>query len=334
MNNNPDYRHRSVTLLNVPAYLAARSIDPIELLRSVNVPASFFSDLNSFIPREMCFALEDLLTRVTGDGILGGHVAKPYQLSELGPWGDAILAATTLREALSFAISQIHILQTGFTLAPYADGSRLVVTFRYDGRSAYHPAQHLIGSAVVVRKIALLAEVPEAVEVWMRRRYSAEIGNLDEMLGTRIRFGAPHDAVVIDLGILDGALPGRRRQVRTHVQTAWEVTSHIRTLLPYKRVTKDYVASLLGTSPRTVQRRLSEWGLSFEQLIDDVRQTEAMRLINDTSLTISDIAAMVGYSDAPHFVRAFRRWTGTTPVSLRRSTQQEPVPMQINGAPA
>lgn len=323
MHSPLDYRHRSVTLINVPAYLAARSIDPVEFLRIANIPAAFFSDINAFIPRETCFSLEDKLQKLTGDRILGGHVANQYHLSELGPWGSAIMEARILREALSFAIAQIHILQTGFTLATFRDGNSLIVMFCYEGRSAYNPIQHILGSAVVVRKIALLAGVPEAVEVMLQRPYSSELSNVEQMLGPRIHFGARYDAIRIDLGIIDHPVAGKRTDIRPFVQTAWDVTAHIRSLLPYKRVTKEYVASLLDTSPRTVQRRLSEWGLSFEQLIDDVRRTEAIRLIDDARLTVSDIAALVGYSDGPHFMRAFRRWTGTTPVSFRRTTMKQ-----------
>jgi AraC-like DNA-binding protein len=112
------------------------------------------------------------------------------------------------------------------------------------------------------------------------------------------------------------------------------VTAHIRESLPYRRVTKEYIASILDTSPRTMQRRLSEWGLSFEQLIDDIRYTEAMRLLDETPHTISDIAALVGYSDAPHFVRAFKRWTGTTPISFRQIARQRRPMAPMNGAPA
>ena len=62
--------------------------------------------------------------------------------------------------------------------------------YDFQGRSAFQNTQHLLGSAVVLRKIALLADVPEAVEVLMKRPYSAELSNADELLGARIRFNA------------------------------------------------------------------------------------------------------------------------------------------------
>lgn len=319
MHRASDFRHRSVTLLNVPAYLVSRSIDPLEFLRATGIPASYFSDVNAFLPREACFALENRLQRMTGDGILGGRIAYRYNLAELGPWGNMVLGAGTVREALAFAIAiaQIGLLQTGFTLTPVLDGNTLSIVFKFQGRSTHAPTQHILGSAVIIRKIALLAGRPEAIEVLFARPYSSELSDLDEMMGTRIRFGARHDAVSIDLGIVDNPLTHKPEIVRRHVQTARDVTSHIRTMLPYRRVTKDYVAFLLDTSPRTMQRRLSEWGLSFEQLIDDVRRTEAIRLVDEGRLTVTDIAAQVGYSDAPHFMRAFRRWTGQTPTAFR-----------------
>ena len=56
--------------------------------------------------------------------------------------------------------------------------------------------------------------------------------------------------------------------------------------------------------------------MSFEQLVDDTRPAEAIRLIDESDITIADIAALVGYSDSPHFMNAFGRWTEMTPITF------------------
>ncbi len=73
------------------------------------------------------------------------------------------------------------------------------------------------------------------------------------------------------------------------------------------------VAGLLQLSRRTLQRRLRDFGFSFEELIDDTRYVEAVRRLSTGTETMKEIAFMLGYSDQAHFNRAFRRWTGLAP---------------------
>jgi AraC-like DNA-binding protein len=76
-------------------------------------------------------------------------------------------------------------------------------------------------------------------------------------------------------------------------------------------------AEIAGLSVRTLQRHLNSRGLTYRELIDQLRFESAIRLIGDDSMTLIDIARQVGYSDSAHFNRAFRRWTGTSPSQYR-----------------
>ena len=77
------------------------------------------------------------------------------------------------------------------------------------------------------------------------------------------------------------------------------------------------VARELGTSVRTLQRRLSATGLSYQDLLDTVRRETAESRIGDTSLSIGEVAYLVGFSEPAAFHRAFKRWTGITPQAFR-----------------
>jgi AraC-like DNA-binding protein len=70
-------------------------------------------------------------------------------------------------------------------------------------------------------------------------------------------------------------------------------------------------------SSRTLQRRLSQQGLSYQRVLDRVRRETAEKSIADSALSIGEIAYLVGYSEPAAFHRAFRRWTGTTPQTYR-----------------
>ena len=84
-------------------------------------------------------------------------------------------------------------------------------------------------------------------------------------------------------------------------------------------VTIEHVATVLESSPRTIQRRLYERGLSFNDVVANTRLDLARRYLSDTSLTLTDVAFLLGYSDLSAFSRAFRRWTGQTAITFRRS---------------
>jgi AraC-like DNA-binding protein len=76
----------------------------------------------------------------------------------------------------------------------------------------------------------------------------------------------------------------------------------------------------LGISPRTLQRRLYEEGQSFSELIRDVQQEVAERLLLDTSLSVQEVSSRVGFANPASFSRAFHLWTGQSPRDYRRHT--------------
>jgi AraC-like DNA-binding protein len=77
------------------------------------------------------------------------------------------------------------------------------------------------------------------------------------------------------------------------------------------------VARRLATTPRTLQHRLRRAGTSFETLCDDARKKAAEAYLTDTTLSITEVTYLLGYSEPTAFHRAFRRWHGTTPQLFR-----------------
>ncbi|MEM9740777.1 MAG: helix-turn-helix transcriptional regulator, partial [Pseudomonadota bacterium] len=77
------------------------------------------------------------------------------------------------------------------------------------------------------------------------------------------------------------------------------------------------IASHLGMSARTLQRRLSHKGSSFQQLVDHARRHLAEQLLRDTNYSLSEVAFLTGFAEQSGFTRAFKRWAGQTPRSYR-----------------
>jgi len=86
----------------------------------------------------------------------------------------------------------------------------------------------------------------------------------------------------------------------------------------------DIVAETMGTSVRTLQRRLRGMGLTYSKVVQRARHSAAQRLLTDKGAGIGEIARALGYSDPAHFTRAFQRWTGSTPREFRARSAAPP----------
>jgi len=84
----------------------------------------------------------------------------------------------------------------------------------------------------------------------------------------------------------------------------------------------DKVAAQLAMTPRTLRRRLDERNTNFRQITDDVRYQLARQYLQTTTLSIQEIAYLLGYADPSNFGRAFRKWAGTGPSDFRQKPRQ------------
>lgn len=96
-----------------------------------------------------------------------------------------------------------------------------------------------------------------------------------------------------------------------------QVRSVLRMALLTDHADAGHIASLFSIHRRTLNRRLNGDGISFKDLLDEVRYEIARQTLLDTDLHVGDVAAVLGYADASAFTRAFRRWSGATPAAWR-----------------
>src|SRR5207237_10161872 len=95
------------------------------------------------------------------------------------------------------------------------------------------------------------------------------------------------------------------------------VERQLEPLLASGRIRIELIASALGCSRQTLYRRLKAEGLTFEQVLDELRRRRALPLVRDPALPVKEVAYRLGFSDPAAFSRAFKRWTGKSPRALR-----------------
>ena len=152
-------------------------------------------------------------------------------------------------------------------------------------------------------------------------------------VGTKVEFGADRDEFALNadarelplihadpylnnllLKNCEAALADRRdhmSQLRTRVE------NEISSLLPHGRVLVEEVARSLGMSERTLARKLSDEGLNFTEILQQLRRDLAVRYLDDRKLHVSKIAWLLGFHEVSAFTNAFKCWTGKPPSQMR-----------------
>ena len=93
----------------------------------------------------------------------------------------------------------------------------------------------------------------------------------------------------------------------------------LRSYLAEGYVSRTYAAELLDTSVRSLTRRLSKHGTTYQKLIDNLRFEVAKEHLENPGMRVRDVANAVGFEDQGDFTRAFRRISGLTPSEFRRA---------------
>jgi AraC-like DNA-binding protein len=149
----------------------------------------------------------------------------------------------------------------------------------------------------------------------------------DRIFGVPLFFESGMNAIVVDARVLELELPKanpylanmlkeRADALLQKMDDAQSVRAQVESLLTpllHSRETKiDAIAKELAMSRQTLFRRLKSEGVTFEQVLDDLRHKMAIRLLAE-KLSVSETADRVGFSEPAAFSRAFRRWTGVSP---------------------
>src|SRR6478752_4538692 len=218
------------------------------------------------------------------------------------------------------------------------DVKRAEVSISTIWRHASGPMPRCLVDASLAKQLVLLQRgtglplAPRRIEL---SRAPADEAMLMRFFGCPLRFRAKRDALVLDAALLDtpfvthnadllrALLPSLdarlpRRGAQTFVD---DVRATLARRMSGERPSVEKVAQELALSPRTLQRTLGEAGVSYQQLLDEVRHDTARRLLRAHELDITEVAFLLGFEELNSFSRAFRAWEGVTPHRFRSGSR-------------
>lgn len=267
----------------------------------------------------------------------GLRLAMSQDITILGPVAVAIEASSTVGEALDCATRFLFVHSPALSvgLEPDPRGARGVValTYRKDLReSTYSPQGIELGLALFLRVArSLIGDSFGLRSVELPHPPLSPVAHYVEVFGVDVKFGGPVAALRVQRSALDAQFSGSNAAIHERavahladlhddprVLASGQVRLALAELLGSSAPSLATVARLLQTHPRTLQRRLTSEGTTFDALLDSVRQEAVHRYLTTSDLPMTQIASLVGFGEQSSLTRAVRRWDGLSPREVRK----------------
>ena len=303
------------------------------VLAAVGLAPDDLADADRLLDVDRIMALFEAAAREIGDDAFGLHLGTTYDFASIGPLAYAVLNAPTVAVAMDNFARYGRAFVQGGAITITRDDAQVELGYALDVADFATCRQHAEGAAVVTLRVLRRLIGSDWRPRWVRFGHAApaDTAEHERILGVPIRFRQPIAmALAFDADVLERVVAGADRRllpiVERHLQELLasspsvldDVRHAIAEALCDGAPTIRVVAKRLGTSVRTLQRRLGQEGGVFSTLVEDVRRDVAMRYLADGKANLTDIAFLTGYSELSAFGRAFRRWTGETPLAVRK----------------
>ena len=313
-----------VVMLESPAareaFLGASDLTPEQLADpDARVSASQF-----------CVAWAEL-RRLSGDPQIALRMAERIPPGAFGVVEYVCRCARTLGEALRHWVRYLNLLDDAVLVGLVEEGDEVCLRVLRESE-APAPASHELCFALLVARARALSLSPVRVtRVDFAHRAPGDPGAYRRSFDAPVHFGAPSTQLLFPRSAFDAPLatadPHLLAILSRHADELQEkhrgdppltaqVQRALRSALRSDEASVEQIAARLGMTARSLQRRLKDENQSFQTLREGVRHELAVRYLDD-DLAIAEISFLLGFSEPSAFFRAFKRWTGLTPIESR-----------------
>ncbi len=321
-------------LQGIVAGAVARGVDAAELLAAVAIRPEVLADPDQRLPAEHADRLWHHAARLSGDELLGVHVAELLQPALLGGLGFAVRSSATVGESYRRVARYMKLLVAVGGLSLHEEG-RLVRIRRSMHSDELRPSRHaqecLFMALLIIgrrgtddpfrpQRVCFAHPAPTAAPA------------LEAAFGGPLSFAQPADELWLEArllalplresepalaAVLDRHLEEQARTLPTGATRLERVRAVLAVALRGGEPTLADTARRLSMSPRSLQRYLQQEGTTLQEMLQKLREDLARHHLAEQRESIAEIAFLLGFSDVSTFHRAFKRWTGQTPHEYR-----------------
>lgn len=323
---------RAGALTGIADLLAPRGVRAERLCERRGVDPVVLCDADARLPLEQYLALLEDAAHSSDQPGLGLQLGYRQPLSSIGPGAQRMAGARTLGDAIRVLIDDLPLHQDGVCIELEQDGRWASVSYSISHLHGLEYAQDAeLSLAKMLAAVRRLGGNPQwaPAQVHFEHTAPADPALQRRLFDAPVHFAQPRNALIFASDWLQMPLrvaPGEIAAAPSSRQPAHapngdlmrELRRRVLSALPQGGVTIDDIAAQLGLSERTLQRRLQTLGLSFQQFVEELRFETACRYLRQGHLPLTEIGYLLGYSEPSAFSRAFRRWSGVSPLSYRR----------------
>ncbi len=268
----------------------------------------------------------------TGCAHFGLLVGQQDGLHSFGLVGLLVRYAHDVREALNSFMRYFHLHAQGASVGLVVDDHSAMLTWQITD-PGIDAVDHVSDGAVAVL-YNIMRELCgpnwRPTEAWFAHRMPADVGPFRRFFRIPLRFDAENYGLLFPVRDLSHRLIGIDDELRVLLQAQIgvleqrhgndlpaQVRSVLGTSILAGRCKAEHVAALFGMHSRTLNRRLNAFDVSLQQLVDESRFEIARQMLEYSATDIGQISDLLGYAAPGVFTRAFRRWSGTTPLHWR-----------------
>jgi AraC-like DNA-binding protein len=262
------------------------------------------------------------------------RIGSAMRCDEYGAFGLAWKSAPNLRGSYNRSERYGRVLGSAetYSLEPTSDGLFYNLEKAGDGRPGMLLSNEASMSAIdtISKEVSTESFVPLAV--YFKHAPRGDRSIYESHFGCPVHFESGRDALLVSeeridtpnkLGdetianFFDRHLEEELASLTTDDGLEQQVRSAVANVLSEGIPALSLIASEVGIGARTMQRRLSDQGHSFQSVVDRARKDLAQRLLRETNYSLAEIAFLTGFAEQSGFTRAFKRWVGQTPRSYR-----------------
>jgi len=327
---------RSTNLWGYPELVRELGGDPAALMARFHLAPGVEHQDDAFIPFEATALLLDASAETLDCPDFGLRLVRWQGLDILGPVAVIARNSQTVADGMGAVARFLYVHSPALELTPAVPRRPGTLRFTYRVKELTLPRlrqAYELSMANGVQIIRLLSGPgAEPVRVSLLHSRLGPEASYVEALGPSVSFDQDWCGFEVTVGLasrpIDTADPATRDIATKYLEAAFlpsgtpvaeRVADLARRLLPTAHCTIEVVADQLAMHPRTLQRRLSEEGVQFHEVIDTERRDLAARYLADPRFGLGQVAGLLGYAEQSSLNRSCRRWFGSTPRAYRRS---------------
>jgi len=290
------------------------------LLDEAGFPEAALRNCGKIVPHITVLKLFSLADKFLPNPQQKIAVSRGMQAKEYGSWVDYALAGSDIQEFISRSGKTIYLHQNFGRLSLQHTGNSVRWSYWVDGIAPVplHIEHAIIPMIEAIRSYCGKSWKPQRIELQYRDQRRRQM--LEDYLQVPVWMNQSVNSLVFpvqDLARRRNAVapseqslsPALFESSRRNIASAtWEaVMSALENNIAHHRFDIDSLAKTLGMSTRSLQRELNADGLTYRSMLEQTRMQQARRLMAHGSNNLTQIAVQLGYSDLPHFTRAFKR---------------------------